>query len=161
MTIDELSHQIERRLAEVREQADRLQAALDALGSESGDAPPVAAVTPSRKPHPHASWRQRRAPRDATRHAVLEALASGDAMTASQLATATGLQRERIAPELSKLAKTGKLVKASRGYKTPESEASTPASSATSTATPTANAGKSPAVIALGRELDAALRSRT
>lgn len=44
-------------------------------------------------------------------------------MTAGQLATATGLPRERIAPELSKLVKTGELVKADRGYKTPASKA--------------------------------------
>lgn len=61
-------------------------------------------------------------------------------MTAGQLATATGLPRERIAPELSKLVKTGELVKADRGYKTtPASKASPPASSATPTATPNGN----------------------
>ena len=57
-------------------------------------------------------------------------------MTAGQLATATGLPRERIAPELSKLVRTAELVKADRGYKTPASKASPPASSATPTATP-------------------------
>jgi hypothetical protein len=86
-------------------------------------------------------------------------------MTAGQLATATGLPRERIAPELSKLVKTVELVKADRGYKTPASKASPPASSATPTATtqrqPPAAAAKSPARTALGRELDAALRTRT
>jgi hypothetical protein len=86
-------------------------------------------------------------------------------MTAGQLAAVTGLRRERIAPQLSKLVKTGELVKASRGYKPPATEASAPASSATSTAmldgNPAASADKSPAVIALGRELDAGLRTRT
>ena len=83
-------------------------------------------------------------------------------MTAGQLATATGLPRERIAPELSKLVKTGDLVKADRGYKAPASEASASASSATSTATPNGNgADRDPPVRAVGRELDAGLRNRT
>jgi biotin operon repressor len=89
------------------------------------------------------------------RQAVLKALAGGEAMTAGQLAEATGLSRETIAPELSKLVKTGELLKADRGYKT-----AAPASSTTSTATAN-GADKSPAVLALGRELDAARRTRT
>ena len=72
-------------------------------------------------------------------------------MTAGELATATGLRRGTIAPELSKLVKTGELVKADRGYKT-----AAPANSTTSTATAN-SADKSPAVLALGRELDAGL----
>jgi len=165
MTIDELRRQAERRLTETREEAERLQAALDALGHGAGNAPAVDAAKPNRRPRPEASRRRRRAPRGATRQAVLEALAGGTAMTAGQLATATGLPRERIAPELSKLVKTGELVKADRGYKTPASKASPPASSATPTATPNGNppaaADKSPARTALGRELDAALRTRS
>jgi hypothetical protein len=79
-------------------------------------------------------------------------------MTASQLATSTGLPRERIAPELSKLVKTGELVKADRGYKTATSEASP----ATTSTTPNANtADRPPSVVALGRELDAGLRTRS
>jgi len=52
MTIDELRRQIERRLAEAREEAERLQAALDALGHGAGNAPPVDAAKPNRRPRP-------------------------------------------------------------------------------------------------------------
>jgi hypothetical protein len=165
MMIEELRRQIEQRLTEVREEGDRLQAALTALGHGAADATPVDVAKPRRQSRTQAPRRRRRAPRGATRQAVLEALAGASAMTAGQLATVTGLPRERIAPELSKLVKTGELVKAHRGYKTPASKASPPASSATPTATPNGNppaaADKSPARTALGRELDAALRTRT
>jgi hypothetical protein len=160
MTIEELREQIEGRLREAREEVGRLEAALDALGHGGGNAALVDVVKPSRQPRAQATPQRRRAPRGATRHAVLEAVADGNAMTAGQLATATGLPRERIAPELSKLVKTGDLVKADRGYKTPASEASAPASSGTST--PNSNgADRAPSVRALGRELDAGLRTRT
>jgi hypothetical protein len=91
---------------------------------------------------------------------VLDALGGGQAMTAGQLAEATGLKRDRIAPELSKLVKAGELVKAPRGYTTTASDAAV-----TSASTATAGSGaeqreKSPAVVAVGRELDAALRTR-
>jgi hypothetical protein len=151
MMIEELRGQIEQRLTEVREEADRLQAALDALGHGAANATPVDVAKPRRQSRAQAPRRRRRAPRGATRQAVLEALAGGNAMTAGQLATVTGLPRERIAPELSKLVKTGELVKTDRGYKTPASEA------AAATAVPD---GKSPEVLALGRELDAGLRTR-
>jgi hypothetical protein len=161
MMIEELRRQIEQRLTEVREEPNRLQAALDALGHGAASATPVDVAKPRRQSRTQAPRRRR----GATRQAVLEALAGRDAMTAGQLATVTGLPRERLAPELSKLVKTGELVKAHRGYKTPASKASPPASSATPTATPNGNppaaADKSPARTALGRELDAALRTPT
>jgi hypothetical protein len=162
MTIEELREHIERRLREAREEVARLEAALDALGHGSGNAAAVGVAKAHRQPRAQAAPKRRRAPRGATRHTVLEALADGNAMTAGQLATATGLPRERIAPELSKLVKTGSLVKADRGYKAPTSDPSAPASSATSTATPNGNgADRHPSVRALGRELDAGLRTRT
>jgi len=52
----------------------------------------------------------------ATKTAVLEALANGGAMTAGEVATATGLGRASVSTTLSKLAKTGEIAKASRGY---------------------------------------------
>jgi DNA-binding transcriptional ArsR family regulator len=57
----------------------------------------------------------RLAPR-ATKHAVLAALADGSAMTAGEVATATGLGRASVSTTLSKLAKAGELTKAARGY---------------------------------------------
>jgi DNA-binding transcriptional ArsR family regulator len=161
MTIDELREQVEGRLREAREEVGRLEAALDALGHGGGNAAPVGVAKAHRQPRARATPKRRRAPRGATRHAVLEALAEGNAMTAGQLATATGLPRERIAPELSKLVKTGDLVKADRGYKAPASEALASGNSATSTVTPNGNGADRPSVRALGRELDAGLRNRT
>lgn len=111
MTIEELREQIEARLREAREEVARLKAALDALGHGGGNAAPVVVAKAHPQPRARATPKRRRAPRGATRHAVLEALAEGNAMTAGQLATATGLPRERVATELSKLVKTGDLVK--------------------------------------------------
>jgi DNA-binding transcriptional ArsR family regulator len=53
----------------------------------------------------------------ATKTAVLSALASGKAMTASEVSSATGLGRASVSTTLSKLAKTGEITKASRGYR--------------------------------------------
>ncbi|MGO9971865.1 MAG: helix-turn-helix domain-containing protein, partial [Solirubrobacteraceae bacterium] len=52
----------------------------------------------------------------ATKHAVLEALADGSAMTAGEVATATGLGRASVSSTLSQLANAGELSKAARGY---------------------------------------------
>jgi DNA-binding MarR family transcriptional regulator len=53
----------------------------------------------------------------ATRASVLAALAGGDAMTAGQVATKAGLARGTVSTTLSKLAKTGEVEKAERGYR--------------------------------------------
>ena len=53
----------------------------------------------------------------ATRASVLAALGSGEAMTASQVATKAGLARPTVSTTLSKLAKTGEVQKAERGYR--------------------------------------------
>lgn len=53
----------------------------------------------------------------ATRSAVLAALAGGDPMTAAEIASATGLGRATVSTTLSRLAKSGQLTKAPRGYK--------------------------------------------
>jgi DNA-binding IclR family transcriptional regulator len=47
---------------------------------------------------------------------VLAALDNSGAMTAGQIATATGLGRATISTTLSRLAKTGEVTKAARGY---------------------------------------------
>ncbi|MGA2924716.1 MAG: MarR family transcriptional regulator [Solirubrobacteraceae bacterium] len=58
-----------------------------------------------------------RTPPGTTKNAVLEALANGgEAMTAGQVATATGLGRASVSTTLSKLARTGEVTKAARGY---------------------------------------------
>jgi DNA-binding IclR family transcriptional regulator len=47
---------------------------------------------------------------------VLQALAGGTAMTAGEVATATGLGRASVSTTLSKLATSGEVTKAARGY---------------------------------------------
>jgi DNA-binding IscR family transcriptional regulator len=58
-----------------------------------------------------------RTARGATKASVLAALAGGDAMTAGQVATKAGLARPTVSTTLSKLAKTGEVQKAQRGYR--------------------------------------------
>jgi DNA-binding IclR family transcriptional regulator len=50
---------------------------------------------------------------------VLEALAKGGAMTASEIAEATGLGRATISSTLTRLARSGDVAKAARGYQLP------------------------------------------
>ena len=62
---------------------------------------------------------------------MLTALADGEAMTAGQVADKTGLARGTVSTTLSKLARSGEVQKAERGYRiapmaTP-SEAASPA----------------------------------
>jgi DNA-binding MarR family transcriptional regulator len=52
----------------------------------------------------------------ATKASVLAALSRGEAMTAGQVATKAGLARPTVSTTLSKLAKTGEVQKAARGY---------------------------------------------
>jgi biotin operon repressor len=79
---------------------------------------------------PHAL---KRTPPGATQSAVLTALATGDAMTANEIAGMTGLGRATISTTLSRLAKTGELAKVTRGYQIakPASDAAGGTSSAT------------------------------
>ena len=58
-----------------------------------------------------------RSTRGATKSSVLAALAGGEAMTAGQVATKAGLARPTVSTTLSKLAKTGEVQKAERGYR--------------------------------------------
>jgi DNA-binding transcriptional ArsR family regulator len=66
-----------------------------------------------------AATRQRRAaPRGQTRARILEALKDGP-KTAGEIAEATGIARGTASTTLSKLARSGEVVKAERGYKLP------------------------------------------
>jgi predicted Rossmann fold nucleotide-binding protein DprA/Smf involved in DNA uptake len=60
-----------------------------------------------------------RAPRGQNKAKVLEALKSGP-MTAGELAKATGIASGTVSTLLTKLAKTGEVVKAERGYRLPD-----------------------------------------
>jgi DNA-binding IscR family transcriptional regulator len=53
----------------------------------------------------------------ATKASVLAALGGGEAMTASQVASKAGLARPTVSTTLSKLAKSGEVEKAERGYR--------------------------------------------
>jgi DNA-binding transcriptional ArsR family regulator len=73
----------------------------------------------SASPKPAATPKARAATRTApgaTKNAILAALTDGGAMTAGEIATATGLGRPTVSTTLSRLAKTGEVSKASRGY---------------------------------------------
>jgi DNA-binding IclR family transcriptional regulator len=50
---------------------------------------------------------------------VLAALSSDQALTAGEVAKATGLARPTVSTTPSKLSKTGEVVKADRGYRLP------------------------------------------
>jgi DNA-binding transcriptional ArsR family regulator len=139
--IDRLREQIQQRLDQLAGEADRLRKALAALDPRSSSAParkPPARKAPARKPaqatatKPAASGTKRtpgrptsqsatpsppRTAPGATRASVLAALAGGEAMTAGEVAAKTGLARATVSTTLSKLAKSGEVQKAERGYR--------------------------------------------
>ncbi len=138
--IDRLREQIQHRLDQLVGEADRLRKALAALGPRSSaparkpaspraatstrarsatpkpTAPATTSARARRISQPAAGSPRRTAP-GATKASVLEALADGDAMTAGQVADKTGLARATVSTTLSKLAKSGEVQKAERGYR--------------------------------------------
>lgn len=137
--IDRLRHDIQERLAQLLAEAEKLRAALAALDPRSSPtqpakappakAPPAASRRRSARPAPTSSPRPRPAA-GATKTAVLRALAPGGAMTAGEVAAATGLGRATVSTTLSKLAKSGEVTKAQRGYNLPEPSTKTSAPAA-------------------------------
>jgi predicted Rossmann fold nucleotide-binding protein DprA/Smf involved in DNA uptake len=142
--IDRIRHDIQERLEQLLAEADKLRRVLAALDPRDRPAPtpPAApAARPARpvQPRPRspkpASARARTAP-GATKTAVLGALADGSAKTAGEVAAATGLACGTVSTTLSKLAKSGEVLKADRGYRRPELSAgngATPAAADTAT----------------------------
>ena len=61
---------------------------------------------------------------------MLEALAGGEAMTASEVAAKAGLGRATVSTTLSKLAKSGEVQKAQRGYRLAPTASPAPSSPA-------------------------------
>ena len=141
--IDRIRHDIQQRLDQLLAEADKLRRALAALDPrERSTAKPKttnsrptaakrAANTPdARKQTPArtrsravgtangASSSTRTAPGE-TKAKVLAALSSDQALTAGEVANATGLARGTVSTTLSKLSKTGEVVKADRGYRLP------------------------------------------
>ena len=77
----------------------------------AGSAPRTAAAKPASVPA--------RAPRGQNKAKVLDALKDGP-MTASEIAKATGIATGTVSTMLTKLARSGELAKAERGYKLPQ-----------------------------------------
>ena len=135
--IDQLRAQIQNRLDDLAAEADRLHSALRALdpdrssvtserkptaGARPRSAPPRLTAqsrrrTSSRRAVPAGARSPRPPVRGATRASVLAALAGGKAMTAGEVAAKTGLGRATVSTTLSKLAGSGAVEKAQRGYR--------------------------------------------
>lgn len=136
--IDRLRKELQERLDQLLAETDKLRGALSALDPRPGR--PAAKSTPAKstpaKSTPAkstATTRTRSAARPAaakrrsgrtapgnTRQQILAALAGGTPKTAGEVAAATGLGRGSVSTTLSKLSKTGEVVKAERGYRLPE-----------------------------------------
>jgi CRP-like cAMP-binding protein len=142
--IDRLREQLQERLDQLLGEADRLRKALAALDPRSSRTParkppartrsqatkPAASAakrTPARRTSASATRSPRRTAPGATKAAVLAALAGGDAMTAGEVAAKAGLARGTVSTTLSKLAKSGEVQKAERGYRLISATPSSPA----------------------------------
>ena len=145
--IDRIREQIQQYLDQLLAEADKLRKALAALDPRSPATP--APTAPARKRTPAHAHRQlprqgRTGPRTrqpaarttgratsgATKTAVLDALAGGEAMTASEVAAKAGLGRATVSTTLSKLAKSGEVQKAQRGYRLAPTASPAPSSPA-------------------------------
>jgi hypothetical protein len=140
--IDRIRHDIQQRLDQLLAEADKLRHALAALdpreryGSKPNPTSPPpaanqAAKTPDAPKQPPTRSRTRTARRTngaaassrtapgETKAKVLAALSSSEASTAGEVAKATGLGRPTVSTTLSRLSKSGEVVKADRGYRLP------------------------------------------
>lgn len=145
--IDRIRHDIQERLEQLVAEAEKLRRALAALDPRARPRPkstskstrkrtpeptersaPAAAVgttgPPSAAARKRASSSGKSSPRartapGATKAKVLGALSTDGPMTAGDVAKATGLARGTVSTTLTKLAKTGEITKAERGYRLP------------------------------------------
>ena len=135
--IDRIREDIQESLDQLLAEADKLRRALIALDPRPQSATPPreasnsaggdkASATPSLPKSPTARTRTRAASAasrpaktasGATKTKVLSALSHDGALTAGEVANATGLGRATVSTTLSKLAKTGQIAKAQRGYR--------------------------------------------
>ena len=124
--------QIEDQLIQQDELTDELERLRDALGRLEGEARsrasngrrsrkptarPAGASTRTRATKPASS--PARAPRGHNRVKLLDALKDGP-MTASEIAKVTGVGTGTVSTMLTKMAKSGELAKAERGYRLPQ-----------------------------------------
>ena len=86
-----------------------------------GGHPPAAKPTePAKRPRAaKATKAPARAPRGQNKAKILGALKGRGPMTASEIAKATGISTATVSTTLTKMAKTGQLAKAERGYTLP------------------------------------------
>jgi biotin operon repressor len=137
--IGQLKQDIQERLDELLAEADKLRRALIALeprqrppapsARPASDAPvptrsspkPDLANAPSVRQPSRAAGTPSRSASGATKTTVLGALSNDGALTAGEVAKATGLGRATVSTTLSKLAKSGEIAKAQRGYRLPKS----------------------------------------
>jgi DNA-binding transcriptional ArsR family regulator len=137
--IDRLRQELQDRLEQILAEADRLRRAIAALDprdnggtsteaspparrrsrASAGQSRPAATRAAATRPAATRAKTTRTAP-GANRRQILTALSAGQAMTAGEVAAATGLGRGTVSTTLSKLTKTGEVVKAERGYALPE-----------------------------------------
>ncbi len=125
--IDRIRTELQQRLDQLLAEADKLRRALAALDPRAGasstqpETPRPAPPAATRQRVPEATHPQRRTPPGATKARVLAALGDGKAMTAGEVAQATSLARPTVSTTLSKLSKSGEVLKAKRGYRLPAS----------------------------------------
>jgi CRP-like cAMP-binding protein len=141
--IDRIRHDIQQRLEQLLAEADKLRHALVALdprervsskptttraqptAKRAVNPPETARDTPARPSAgaPSGATAPTRTRPGETRTKVLAALSRDQGSTAGEVAKATGLARPTVSTTLSRLAKTGEVVKADRGYRLPGSAA--------------------------------------
>jgi CRP-like cAMP-binding protein len=140
--IDQIRHDIQARLDQLLAEADKLHRALAALdpreqsttaraqrakplaSNERTTTPSSLKTAPSRPPSARtrtgAASVPARSASGATKAKVLSALSNDGALTAGEVAQATGLGRATVSTTLSNLAKRGTIAKAERGYRLPD-----------------------------------------
>jgi DNA-binding transcriptional ArsR family regulator len=128
--IDRIRHDIQERLDQLLAEADKLRLALAALDPREQPAPSPPARPATRTRPPRTASRRARTAQGATKAAILRALADGGAMTAGDVAAATGLARGTVSTTLSRLANSGEVIKADRGYRRDDPGADTSAARA-------------------------------
>jgi DNA-binding transcriptional ArsR family regulator len=139
--IDRIRHDIQQRLEQLLAEADKLRHALVALdprervsskptattpqpaAKPAVNPPETAKRTPARAGASDGATAARRTRPGETKTKVLGALSRDGSSTAGEVAQATGLARPTVSTTLSRLAKTGAVVKADRGYRLPSSAA--------------------------------------
>jgi CRP-like cAMP-binding protein len=119
--IDRIRHNIQERLDQLLAEVEKLRHALVALDPRerpASEPKPARTRTRAASSANGSAASTRTAPGE-TRAKVLAALSSDGALTAADVATATGLARPTVSTTLSRLAKSGEAVKADRGYRLP------------------------------------------